>query len=610
MNKSSRIAPLFGWLAPAWLEPLHPRRLLVLIGGLLIAALIVAASVTIWTTREKELRASERELTRLSLTLAEQTARTLQGVDLILLGLTDWIKMDGIATPDDFRRLLGTKEVNEMLAAKVHDVPQIDAISIIDDRGDLVNFSRFWPVPQINVSDRDYFVAHRDVRGLGPFISQPVRNRGTGTWTIYLARRVSGPNGEFLGLILGAMETRSFEEFYRAVSPGSEGTISLFRRDGTLLARHPDSTPEIGRSFGAQPLFKLAQANGEPAVVRTSGSAFDGLARIMAPHVVRGFPLLVNVTNTESAVLASWRRQTYVILGITAAAILLILISGWLLIRQLDLQARMMRSQTEREQADRARAVAEAASRAKSSFLANMSHELRTPLNAIIGFTDMLAARYFGPLNDKQAEYVHDIGVSGHHLLGLINTVLDMSKIEAGRNELREEPVALAAIFDEAATFLRVHAEQGHIALGQVVPTDLPPVRADRRALLQVIINLLTNAVKFTPPGGTVSLRAAAAPDGALTIDVADTGVGIATADLVHIFEPFQRADARLSRKHGGSGLGLSISRMLIEQHGGTLTLTSKPGIGTTVTIRLPAERVLRGGVAAGAAPSTARAVG
>jgi signal transduction histidine kinase len=222
-----------------------------------------------------------------------------------------------------------------------------------------------------------------------------------------------------------------------------------------------------------------------------------------------------------------------------------------------------------------------------------MSHELRTPLNAVIGFAEMLQSGAFGALNGKQSEYVRDIRMSARHLLGLINTVLDMAKIEAGRFDLHEELIEPAMLFADAVMFVDVQAKQRGVALKDSAPADLPLLLADRRAVLQVVLNLLANAVNFTTAGGTVSLSAAAMRDGRFEIVVADTGIGISPECIDRIFEPFQSADASLSRKLGGAGLGLAVSKMLVERHGGTLDVESAIGKGTTVRVRLPADRVV-----------------
>ena len=229
----------------------------------------------------------------------------------------------------------------------------------------------------------------------------------------------------------------------------------------------------------------------------------------------------------------------------------------------------------------------EATSRHKSEFLANMSHELRTPLNAIIGFSEVLLERMFGELNPKQEEYLQDIMTSGRHLLSLINDILDLSKIEAGRMELELTKFDLPAAMENALTLVRGRAEAHAIALTQDVDQRLGEFVADERKLKQVLVNLLSNAVKFTPEGGRVEVRAAPA-DGAVEISVSDTGVGIAPEDQEAIFEEFRQAGGDYTRKREGTGLGLSLARKFVELQGGRLWVKSEMGNGSTFTFTLP----------------------
>jgi len=233
----------------------------------------------------------------------------------------------------------------------------------------------------------------------------------------------------------------------------------------------------------------------------------------------------------------------------------------------------------------------EAANRHKSEFLANMSHELRTPLNAVIGFSEVLQERMFGELNEKQADYVSDIHSSGRHLLSLINDILDLAKIEAGRMELEPSDFHLPSMLETALTLVRERAQRHGIALSLNVAPDVGVVRGDERKLKQVTLNLLSNAVKFTPEGGSVRL-AAHANAAALEVSVTDTGVGIAPEDQALVFEEFRQVGSDSTRKAEGTGLGLALAKKFVELHGGTIRLESQPGRGSTFTFTLPAQAI------------------
>jgi signal transduction histidine kinase/putative methionine-R-sulfoxide reductase with GAF domain len=241
-----------------------------------------------------------------------------------------------------------------------------------------------------------------------------------------------------------------------------------------------------------------------------------------------------------------------------------------------------------RETVDKSRQL-EVASQHKSEFLANMSHELRTPLNAIIGFSEVLAEKMFGDVNDKQAEYLHDILESGRHLLSLINDILDLSKIEAGRMELEVSEFDLPQAIQNALTLVRERALRRGIALHHVIDDRVGGIRADERKVKQVLLNLLSNAIKFTPEGGRIEVRAASM-DGIAEVSVADTGIGIAPEDQEAVFEEFRQVGAA-DKQAEGTGLGLALSRKFIELHGGQIRVTSQVGMGSTFTFTLPVHR-------------------
>ncbi len=253
---------------------------------------------------------------------------------------------------------------------------------------------------------------------------------------------------------------------------------------------------------------------------------------------------------------------------------------------------------TDRKEAEEmlrtAKEAAESANRTKSEFLANMSHELRTPLNAILGFAEIMREQLFGPLgNPSYREYAGDIHDSGLHLLNLINDILDVSKAEAGKIELSEEILDIEDVIKSSTHLVKARSEAGRISLELRLQDPLPSVRADERLMKQILLNLLTNAIKFTPADGLVLLEAGVEMDGEFVINITDTGIGIAPEDIPKVMRPFGQVDSALSRKHQGTGLGLPLTKSLVELHGGRFAIESTKGVGTRVTVRLPATRVI-----------------
>ena len=243
----------------------------------------------------------------------------------------------------------------------------------------------------------------------------------------------------------------------------------------------------------------------------------------------------------------------------------------------------------------RAKEAAEAANRTKSSFLTNMSHELRTPLNAIIGFAEIMRDELLGPLGAPHyREYASDIHQSGKHLLDLINDILDLSKVEAGRLELHEEDCNVPALLAASLRLMNERAHASELRIEQRFPRHLPLLRADARSLKQILLNLVSNAIKFTPSGGRI-LISADADGGSFNLTIADSGIGMTAEGVKKALEAFGQVDSSLSRKYEGTGLGLPLTRALVELHGGRLEIDSALGDGTRVTASFPAERIIQG---------------
>jgi cell cycle sensor histidine kinase DivJ len=237
---------------------------------------------------------------------------------------------------------------------------------------------------------------------------------------------------------------------------------------------------------------------------------------------------------------------------------------------------------------------AEDANRAKSTFLANMSHELRTPLNAVISFAEIIKNELLGAINEpRYRDYAGDIHDSGKHLLQLINDILDMTKVEAGTYQLREDVCDVAKVVGDAVALVRNLAIQNELTVRVDVPDDMPFLFADERCLRQMLVNFLSNGIKFTPKGGDVAACARLEPDGAIPIVVVDTGIGMAQDDIPQALSPFRQLEGSHGRKYEGTGLGLSLTKAMVELHEGTLLVDSKIGAGTTVTAHFPSRRTI-----------------
>jgi PAS domain S-box-containing protein len=699
----------------------RPSNRLRLAGTIIIAVTVVIAGLNIWTTRADAIAHSRQEMISLGTVLAEQAARSFQAVDLVLQETRGMVLAAGVATPDQFRRQTATEGVHEYLVARLRSLPQADSIALLDDSGMIMNFSRAWPVPVVDASDRDFYSYLREHDDPDAFIGVPIVNKVSGAWVIMLTRRISGPHGEFLGIVAGVIEARYFEEFYREITPNEQRSVGLFRRDGTVLARHPHIETLIGEKLSPKSPWYRSVAEGG-GTYRTSSRDIGGVARIVSVQPVREYPLVVTAGISQEMALADWRSYSVVIaLGALSMAVGFAILFGalarqscraegrtaelaqtadalrnseerfrdyaltssdwfwetdadhrftylsegirafghdpaslighsrmefaadagsdsvkwqehfatlnrhepfrdFIYTRKIDQQTEYTgsvsgkpffdaagqflgyrgsaRDITQEVQAERrlheAKAAAESANQAKSQFLANMSHELRTPLNAIVGFSEMLEHGLAGPLQPRQVEYAGLIHQSGEHLHNVINDILDLAKVDAGKLELHEEGgVDARRIIDSCVALLKVRADAADVRLSVRTEALLLPLVVDATRLKQILLNLLSNAIKFTDPGGSVVVTAGSGNAGGIDFKVCDTGSGMTAAEIAIALEPFGQTDAGLTRRHEGTGLGLPLARRLTELHGGSLHVDSEKGRGTTITVALPATRVM-----------------
>jgi hypothetical protein len=285
---------------PNW--AIRPTRIVFLIGFMAIIALCAATAWFILQLRSREILDAKRELVTLDVLLIEETERSLQSVDLVLRNLQEKIAADGVATPETFASRLGSRDAHELLLDRIAGIPQIQAMSFIADDGHVINSSRNFPPASFNVSDRDYFLALRDKDTNAPFLGEVSKNRGADTWNVFLARRISAPNGTFLGLVVGVIDLSYFENLYKALEIGDGAAVSLWRRDGTLIARYP-ALPGAGRAFKSQ-MFERRHRTTTPQTFEIDRSSIDGFSRIVATVAGKQFPVVVDVGHSSATHLA------------------------------------------------------------------------------------------------------------------------------------------------------------------------------------------------------------------------------------------------------------------------------------------------------------------
>jgi len=490
-----------------------------------------------------------------------------------------------------------------------HEIPLIAAGtiqgSVIGPDGKLVSSTLESHPQPIDLSDREHFRVHLDGTFKGLFISKPVTGRVSKQVTIQISRRLEDKNGKFIGVLVFSLQPGYLTTLHKSVDFGPHGTIALIGPDNVIRARFnrnsPDGLDGIGRTIDGDVRLADAPPGGSGSYIHVS--SVDQQERIYSYRRMVKYPLVVIVGLDYAEELASSRAHAWTVIWLAAATTLLLGGLAAYLMREIgrrvvheiglaDERAKLRATNIElKTSMERA----EAANQAKSMFLANMSHELRTPLNAIIGFSQIIKDQSLGPAGTKRyAEYAQDIWTSGEHLLELINNVLDISKIEAGKFELSEEPLDPAEIVQASLMAVQNQIARKKLALETHLPDRPVYVRADALRLRQILINVLSNAAKFTPEGAKITVAIEAADNGPLSFVVSDTGIGMSPEEITVALETFGQVENTLVKKYEGLGLGLPLAKRFIERHGGRLVIDSVKGTGTTIRVQLPPERVLR----------------
>lgn len=685
--------------------------------------MLVGAGIKDWQARQDIFAGAQRETTNLAIALAAQASRSVQAVDLVVREVQRETLAAGIDNPQQFNKMMAGEDTHLFLAHHLENLPQAAALGIVATDGSLINGSTTWPAPRLQFGSKAWFARLRDQRDVGMVLTDPVTVPHTGGWMFFLARRVESRRGDFLGIIVAGVEAGYFAHFYQEISLPAGGSLGIYARDGTLIARYPQRTAQIAmRPRTGSPWYAAVERGGGTyRVLADRGSADEG-PQLVSVVPLHDYPLVVAVATPEQTVLGQWRRQTFFLaIGAGSLALGLAVLVGAMAARSRNLErhgaelaesAEALRRSEARfrdfaltssdwfwetdenhlityvsesirafgfnptsfvgrsrieiatgpdrndpkwaahlaalqhrepfrnfaytlhleESAERtvsisgkpffdsagrfrgyhgtgrditdeskaqhrleeAKAAAESANLAKSQFLANVSHELRTPLNAIIGFAEMLEMGISGRLEPRQVENVGFIRQSGEHLHRVINDILDLAKVDAGKLDLYEEAgIDPRVMVEGCLAFVKERAKDAKLALTVEIEAGLPRIIADPLRLKQILLNLLSNAVKFAGHGGSVVAAARRSPEGGLIIEVRDNGPGMTAEEIKVALEPFGQVDASLARRYQGTGLGLPLARRLAELHGGGLEVHSTKGAGTTVDIWLPPERVM-----------------
>jgi len=544
----------------------------------LLALVLVGALSTkyLWDKREAELDRARDVAGVTAHTLAAHAEQTFRNIDVALSSLNHHLD-----SPEDE----DPRTIHSMLRDLHQRSPMLLGIGRVDREGWIISSAGSASGYPVNVADRAYFVHHRSHSDDQLRIGAPLIVRPQGHWAIPVSKRVDDRQGSFAGVIVALVSPRYFTDLHRSVRADS---VAIFLEGGALLSRQPGGE-ELLAEGSHLPSDAIDALRHIQKVLIEGPSVVDGVQRLVALERVSNRPLVVAVTRDRDKVLEALAHEFgYVVTLAVAAAAMIIAFALFLHGSVRRQRALMVELAGARDAATEAQLAAEHANRAKSEFLAHMSHELRTPLNAIVGFGDIIHTQLFGP-NDrgKYAEYGGDIKAAGTHLVGIINNILDLAKVDAGKWELNREPVDLHDLAEDLRSLTAGRAKATGVALSIDLPAHLPWLITDRRTLLQVLVNLTVNGIKFTPRDGAVRVCARHSGD-MLSIEVEDTGEGISESDLARILQPFGSGSTHLARKNHDTGLGLSLSMRFAQLLGGDLQIVSELGVGTRMIVNLP----------------------
>ena len=499
-----------------------------------------------------------RDNANLTRAFAEHTVRTLKSVDQAVL----FIK-------HQHEKYNGRIDIAEYVRDGMIVSQIFNQLGVIDEHG-IYQMSNLADFKRVDLSDREHFKAHvaRDTGEL--YISKPVLGRASGKWSLQLTRRINKPDGSFGGVVVISVDPYYFSKVYSELDLGRQGVATLVGVDGIVRARQSSGDATVGQSVVGS-LFYEHMKLGDAGFFLSPGS-IDNTPRFLSYRKLAEYPLVVAVGQGEAEVMAQFseRQARQIRWGVFASLVILAFAvsAGWLIA---SLQASRRR--------------AESANQMKSEFLANMSHELRTPLNGILGFSELLERRLGAT---KDGDCARHIRTSGQHLLAIVNDVLDLAKIEAGKMSVDLKPEDVSRMVDQVMGAHMVAARDKGLALTYTIENDVPAtLQCDSTRMVQVLNNFVHNAIKFTEQGDVV-LTVRRSGD-FVRFEVRDTGCGIAKAACERIFQRFSQADSSITRKFGGTGLGLALCKQLATLMRARVGFESREGEGSTFWVSLRA---------------------
>jgi signal transduction histidine kinase len=581
-------------------RPGEPDRLLLFFTIFSVAVLIgiwAATAMVAVYRHDQVFDSAKAEILGAQRLLAAQTARTYDLMQSRLAFVDDWLRKNSGPSGT-----AGLGDLMETVDAMASSEEEPVSLRVVDNAGYL---HRLADVGEDNVSiyvgDRDYFAALKDQPAGSIYRAPTVISRDSGDEVLPVVMRAH-PNRYGVGYIVAAVRTAPFRNAYDGLLISAPSRIGFVRRDGTVLMAW-QAHEWVGRQVPQISELAMGPAGDTGGPVNETPGIIEAGDTLLAFMRLSGEPIMVFSLFDTGDLQHKWLQSMLLPFALAVLTTLIVLAST------LSIGRLMRRNQAYSAEVTEALVQAEAANVAKKDFLANMSHELRTPLNAIIGFSEVIEKELMGPVGIQAYRgYAGDIGKAGGHLLGIVREILDFARIDAGTFRTADDPVDLLRCLTQCTGLVRDIAAAKRITIDLDLGQGLPVVLADETHLRQVFLNLIGNAVKFTPDGGVVDIRTADPADnhlaGALVVSVSDNGIGIPRDKIDRLFRPFVQLAGSQSRGHGGLGLGLVNTRRIVEAYGGTVWLDSELGSGTTAYVSIPKVR-LRASCAA-TAPATA----